>query len=57
MKVYRRDTIRERCPDTWPNRRSAGDVMIAVRLLVLMYVVQAGVGIVLGAAYGVWLMY
>jgi hypothetical protein len=31
--------------------------MAAVRILAVIYVVQAGVGIALGFAYAVWLLY
>jgi len=31
--------------------------MSTVRFLAILYVVQAGIGIALGFAYGVWLMY
>ena len=31
--------------------------MSIVRLLAVMYVVQAGIGIALGFAYAVWLLY
>jgi hypothetical protein len=34
----------------------AGGVMTAMRILAVVYVVQAGVGIVLGFAYAVWLL-
>jgi hypothetical protein len=37
------------------SRFGAGGVMTTVRILAIMYVVQAGVGIALGLAYGVWL--
>jgi hypothetical protein len=33
----------------------AGRVMTTVRILAVLYVVQAGVGIALGFAYAVWL--
>jgi hypothetical protein len=36
------------------NRRG---VMTAVRILAVAYIIQAGVGIALGFAYAVWLMY
>ncbi|MGA2128206.1 MAG: hypothetical protein ABSG76_18890 [Xanthobacteraceae bacterium] len=39
------------------SRQGTGGVMTALRILALIYVVQAAIGIVLGFAYGVWLMY
>jgi len=34
-----------------------GGVMTALRIIAVIYVVQAVIGIVLGCAYAVWLMY
>jgi len=35
----------------------AGGVMTKLRILAIIYVVQAGIGIATGFAYAVWLMY
>ena len=41
-------------PKASPTR---GGAMSTVRILAIAYVAQAGVGIVLGCAYAVWLVY
>jgi len=59
-KVCQFDKIGGQCLCIRPepvSRYGAGGVMAAVRILAVIYVVQAGIGIVLGFAYAVWLMY
>ena len=53
------DTIRAQCPYIWSesvSRLGAGGVMTTLRILTVIYVVQAGVGIATGVAYAVWLL-
>ena len=38
-------------------RGNRGRVIAAVRILAVVYVIQAGVGVAFGFAYAVWLMY
>jgi hypothetical protein len=59
-KVCQHDTMREQCPYIWSESVScleAGGVMTTLRILAVIYVVQAGVGIATGVAYAVWLLY
>jgi hypothetical protein len=59
-KMCQHDTIQQQCPHTRSEPVcciGAGRVMSTVRFLAILYVVQAGIGIALGFAYGVWLMY
>jgi len=43
--------------DELPRLLNRGRVMTAVRILAVVYVLQACVGIAFGFAYAVWLMY
>jgi hypothetical protein len=59
-KVCQHDTFREQCPYIPSESIScfgAGGVMTTLRMLAIMYVIQAGVGIVTGVAYAVWLLW
>ena len=59
-KVCQHDTIREQCPYTWSesvSRLGAGGGIATLRILAVIYLVQAGVGIATGVAYAVWLLY
>jgi hypothetical protein len=58
--VYRHDTIE----DEYRFIRSkpvsyfrTGSLMTILRILAVIYVVQAGVGVATGVAYAVWLLY
>jgi hypothetical protein len=59
-KVCQHDTIREECPYIWSESDScvgAGGVMTTLRILIVIYVVQAGVGIATGVSYALWVLY
>jgi hypothetical protein len=58
--VYRHDTIEDEYRFIRPKSVSCfrtGSLMTILRILAVIYVVQAGVGVATGVAYAVWLLY
>jgi hypothetical protein len=58
--VCQHDTICQVREYIWFNsvfRTDARGVMVTLRILTVIYVVQAAAGIVTGVAYAVWLLY
>jgi hypothetical protein len=59
-EVYRHDTIQQEYRFIRSNSVSCfgtDSLMTTLRILAVIYVVQAGVGVATGVAYAVWLLY
>jgi hypothetical protein len=57
--VAQHQAIRDQCPviRSCVSCVGAGGVMKTVRILNIIYLAQAGIGIIFGIAYAVWRMY